>query len=66
MSSQKRLVPQSMHYVIKSANKYINADRFYTPRRFSLLCVKPSGYAERYVLDKLKLIMLLVYYQKIS
>ena len=32
----------------KAANKCINADRFYTPRHFVLLCVKPSGYAERY------------------
>jgi hypothetical protein len=32
----------------KSPNNCINADRFYTPRRFTLLCVKPSGYAERY------------------
>ena len=29
------------------ANKRINADRFYTPRRSTLLCVKPSGYAKR-------------------
>ena len=47
MSFQKRLVPQSMHYVINSGNKYINADRFYTPRHFVLLCAKPSGHAER-------------------
>jgi len=30
----------------------INADRFYTPRRFTLLCVKPSGYAWRYASRK--------------
>ncbi len=32
---------------VKKHNKRINADRFYTPRRFTLLCVKPSGYAKR-------------------
>ena len=33
--------------------KRINADRFYTPPHCVALCVKPSGYAERYVLKTL-------------
>ena len=35
-------------------NKCINADQFYTPRRYALLCVKPSGYAERYTQKEAK------------
>jgi len=34
---------------IKTANKRINADRFYTPLRFTALCIKTSGYASRYI-----------------
>ena len=34
---------------INKHNKGINADRFYTPLHFITLCVKPSGYASRYV-----------------
>ena len=33
---------------VHSSNNCINADRFYTPRRFTLLYVKQSGYARRY------------------
>ena len=41
------MAQQKYSGVTTAHNNCINADRFYTPRRFTLLCVKPSGYAER-------------------
>ena len=42
-------------------HKCINADRFYTPRHFVLLCVKPSGYAERYTLRMKNVISIILF-----
>ena len=42
-------------------NNCINADRFYTPRRFTMLCVKPTGYAERYGSMRMKYILLMIF-----
>ena len=30
---------------VHNSNNCINANRFYTPRRFTLLCIRRSGYA---------------------